>query len=155
MKSNVLPSRKMVIPGDAANSYLIKKMENSTDIAGEGMPPSQRWNQWYRRMAWFAAGSTTSNRSRTYGMMDSKKGENRMPTIHRIGGVFLYTLMISACLHSNAHPGGPRCRWEPIRFARFPAISTLSRLVHSIFCVHVPEKPRSHRHGCRVRLGRH
>ncbi len=39
MKSTVLPSRKMVIPGDAANSYLIKKMENSTDIAGEGMPP--------------------------------------------------------------------------------------------------------------------
>ena len=39
MKSTVLPSRHMVIPGDAANSYLIKKMENSTDIAGEGMPP--------------------------------------------------------------------------------------------------------------------
>ena len=39
MKSTVLPSRRMVIPGDAANSYLIKKMENSTDIAGEGMPP--------------------------------------------------------------------------------------------------------------------
>jgi len=39
MNSNVLPSRKMVIPGNAANSYLIKKMENSTDIEGEGMPP--------------------------------------------------------------------------------------------------------------------
>ena len=39
MNSNVLPGRQMVIPGNAANSYLIKKMENSTDIAGEGMPP--------------------------------------------------------------------------------------------------------------------
>ena len=37
--SNVLPTRKMVIPGNSSMSYLIKKMENSTDIAGEGMPP--------------------------------------------------------------------------------------------------------------------
>ncbi len=37
--SNVLPARKMVVPGNSSMSYLIKKMENSTDIAGEGMPP--------------------------------------------------------------------------------------------------------------------
>ena len=48
MRSNVLPSRRMVIPGDAANSYLIKKMENSTDIEGEGMPPPSGGISGYR-----------------------------------------------------------------------------------------------------------
>ena len=48
MRSNVLPSRKMVIPGDAAGSYLIKKMENSTDIEGEGMPPPSGGLSGYR-----------------------------------------------------------------------------------------------------------
>ena len=39
MSSNILPTRRMIIPGDSSQSYLIKKMENSSDIAGEGMPP--------------------------------------------------------------------------------------------------------------------
>ena len=48
MQSNVLPSRRMVIPGNAANSYLIKKMEDSTDIEGEGMPPPDGGLSGYR-----------------------------------------------------------------------------------------------------------
>jgi hypothetical protein len=39
MYSTILPARRMVTPGDSSQSYLIKKMENSTDIEGEGMPP--------------------------------------------------------------------------------------------------------------------
>jgi len=39
MNSTVLIGRKMVIPGDSSNSYLIKKMEGSSDIDGEAMPP--------------------------------------------------------------------------------------------------------------------
>ena len=46
--SNVLPSRKMVVPGNASQSYLIKKMENSTDISGEGMPPPSGGLSGYR-----------------------------------------------------------------------------------------------------------
>ena len=38
----------MVVPGAAADSYLIKKMENSTDIAGEGMPPPSGGLSGYR-----------------------------------------------------------------------------------------------------------
>ena len=48
MRSNILPSRAMVVPGAAADSYLIKKMENSTDIAGEGMPPPSGGLSGYR-----------------------------------------------------------------------------------------------------------
>ena len=38
--SNVLITRALVVPGDAATSYLIKKMEGSSDIEGTVMPPS-------------------------------------------------------------------------------------------------------------------
>lgn len=40
MNSTVLISRKMVVPGSAATSYLIKKMEGSSDVEGNVMPPS-------------------------------------------------------------------------------------------------------------------
>ena len=40
MNSTVLIGRRMVVPGDAANSYLIKKMEGASDIEGDVMPPS-------------------------------------------------------------------------------------------------------------------
>jgi len=39
LMSTVLITRQMVIPGNAATSYLIKKMEGSTDIEGQAMPP--------------------------------------------------------------------------------------------------------------------
>ena len=48
LSSNVLPSRRMIIPGNSSQSYLIKKMENSTDIAGEGMPPPSGGLSGYR-----------------------------------------------------------------------------------------------------------
>jgi len=48
LNSNILISRRMVIPGDAANSYLIKKMEGSTDIEGEAMPPPDGGLSGYR-----------------------------------------------------------------------------------------------------------
>ena len=38
--SNVLVTRALVVPGDAATSYLVKKMEGSSDIEGTVMPPS-------------------------------------------------------------------------------------------------------------------
>ena len=38
--SSVLITRPLVVPGDAATSYLIKKMEGSSDIEGTVMPPS-------------------------------------------------------------------------------------------------------------------
>ena len=40
MNSTVLISRPMVVPGSAATSYLIKKMEGSSDVEGNVMPPS-------------------------------------------------------------------------------------------------------------------
>ena len=40
MNSTVLISRQMVVPGSAATSYLIKKMEGSSDVEGNVMPPS-------------------------------------------------------------------------------------------------------------------
>ena len=40
MKSNVLITRSLIEPGSAATSYLIKKMEGSSDIEGTVMPPS-------------------------------------------------------------------------------------------------------------------
>jgi hypothetical protein len=48
LNSNVLMSRKMVVPGNAANSYLIKKMEGSIDIEGEAMPPPDGGLSGYR-----------------------------------------------------------------------------------------------------------
>jgi len=39
--STVLITRQMVIPGSAATSYLIKKMEGSTDVEGQAMPPPE------------------------------------------------------------------------------------------------------------------
>jgi hypothetical protein len=48
LRSNVLMARSMVTPGDAANSYLIKKMEGSTDIEGEAMPPPDGGLSGYR-----------------------------------------------------------------------------------------------------------
>ena len=39
MRSSVLPSRLLIIPGDAGGSYLIQKMEDADTIAGEAMPP--------------------------------------------------------------------------------------------------------------------
>ena len=46
--STFLPTRKMVVPGDSSNSYLIQKMENSTGIEGEGMPPPDGGMSEYR-----------------------------------------------------------------------------------------------------------
>ena len=40
MESRVFGDRKLITPGDAANSYLIKKMEGASDIEGDVMPPS-------------------------------------------------------------------------------------------------------------------
>ena len=40
MESRVFAGRKLITPGDAANSYLIKKMEGASDIEGDVMPPS-------------------------------------------------------------------------------------------------------------------
>ena len=40
LKSTVLITRSMIVPGDSSTSYLIKKMEGSSDIEGEVMPPS-------------------------------------------------------------------------------------------------------------------
>lgn len=40
MESRVFAGRKLIVPGDAANSYLIKKMEGASDIEGDVMPPS-------------------------------------------------------------------------------------------------------------------
>lgn len=40
MESRVFGGRKLIIQGDAANSYLIKKMEGASDIEGDVMPPS-------------------------------------------------------------------------------------------------------------------
>jgi hypothetical protein len=48
LNSNVLMSRRMVVPGNAANSYLIKKMEGSIDIEGEAMPPPDGGLSGYR-----------------------------------------------------------------------------------------------------------
>ena len=48
MNSTVLIGRRMVVPGDAANSYLIKKMEGSSDIEGEAMPPPDGGLSGYR-----------------------------------------------------------------------------------------------------------
>ena len=39
LMSTVLVDRQMVIPGSAATSYLIEKMEGSTGVDGEAMPP--------------------------------------------------------------------------------------------------------------------
>ena len=39
-RSRVFGDRKLITPGDAANSYLIKKMEGASDIEGDVMPPS-------------------------------------------------------------------------------------------------------------------
>ena len=38
--SSVLITRALVVPGDAATSYRIKKMEGSSDIEGTVMPPT-------------------------------------------------------------------------------------------------------------------
>ena len=38
--SSVLITRALIVPGDAATSYLVKKMEGSSDIEGTVMPPS-------------------------------------------------------------------------------------------------------------------
>ena len=38
--STVFADRMLITPGDAGNSYLIHKMEGSTTIEGEAMPPS-------------------------------------------------------------------------------------------------------------------
>ena len=40
MESRVFGDRKLITPGDAANSYLIKKMEGASDIEGDVMPLS-------------------------------------------------------------------------------------------------------------------
>lgn len=48
LMSTVLITRQMVIPGNAATSYLIKKMEGSTDIDGEAMPPPDGGLSGYR-----------------------------------------------------------------------------------------------------------
>ncbi len=40
MESRVYAGRRLILPGDAANSYLIKKMEGASDISGDPMPPS-------------------------------------------------------------------------------------------------------------------
>ncbi len=40
MNSTILITRPLIIPGDSARSYLIKKMEGSSDIEGDVMPPS-------------------------------------------------------------------------------------------------------------------
>lgn len=43
-KSSLLVTRNLVVPGSASTSYLIKKMEGSSDIEGEVMPPSGSLN---------------------------------------------------------------------------------------------------------------
>ena len=48
LMSTVLITRQMVIPGNAATSYLIKKMEGSTDIEGQAMPPPDGGLSGYR-----------------------------------------------------------------------------------------------------------
>jgi hypothetical protein len=48
LMSTVLITRQMVIPGNAATSYLIKKMEGSTDIDGQAMPPPDGGLSGYR-----------------------------------------------------------------------------------------------------------
>lgn len=48
LMSTVLITRQMVIPGSAATSYLIKKMEGSTDIEGQAMPPPDGGLSGYR-----------------------------------------------------------------------------------------------------------
>ena len=40
MESIIVANEKLIRPGDAANSYLIKKMEGAPDIQGDQMPPS-------------------------------------------------------------------------------------------------------------------
>jgi len=48
LMSTVLITRQMVIPGSAATSYLIKKMEGSSDIEGQAMPPPDGGLSGYR-----------------------------------------------------------------------------------------------------------
>ena len=40
LNSTVLITRPMIVPGDSSTSYLIKKMEGSSDVEGDVMPPS-------------------------------------------------------------------------------------------------------------------
>jgi len=44
LKSSLLVTRNLVIPGSSSTSYLIKKMEGSSDIEGAVMPPSGKLN---------------------------------------------------------------------------------------------------------------
>ncbi len=59
VESSVLAGEVRVIPGDAANSYLIKKMEAAEGIDGDNMPPGPPLAEDVRQLVkdWINAGA--------------------------------------------------------------------------------------------------